>query len=272
MKHTITETKIRSIIRKELESYLIQEGLWDRISSDYEAIKTNFKTGLQQVKDSWTTPAKPSSEYIEIKKILDELKIPSTSLQKVYDLLFTKNEQQQYKYVTDSAVIGTEIQQIKKIQDILKPILETAIDKEQQKGNVIPTPMQEGGLKIKQQTSRQAKRAEDRLAATQIVKARQEQEKEQKNVNTAQTQINTLYDDIKTSYENNKQNNNTTGILVSSISLFVGQIANIIIKEKNLIQNQIDLINKLFNLLLNDLEKLKSQPATTTSAPAETSA
>lgn len=267
MKHIITETKIRSIVRKELESYLIQEGLWDRISNDYEATKTNFKAGLQQVKDSWTTPAKPSSEYIEIKKILDELKIPSTNLQKVYDLLFTKNEQQQYKYVTDSAVIESEIQQIKKIQDILKPILETAIDKEQQKGNVIPTPMQEVEKKA-QQTPRQVRRSEERLAATQIVKARQEQEKEQKNVNTAQTQINTLYDEIKKSYDINKQNNNTTGVLVSSISLFVGQIANIIIKEKNLIQNQINLINKFFNLLLSHLEKLKTQPATTTPASA----
>lgn len=270
MKHTITEIKIRSIVRKELESYLFEAGIMDRISSDYEATKTNFKTGLQKVKDSWTTPAKPSSEYIEIKKILDELKIPSTSLQKVYDLLFTKNEQQQYKYVIDSSVVELAIEQIKQVHDTLKPILETAIDKEQQKGNVIPTPMQEGKQTPKGRSSREIERAEKQLAATQIVKARQEQEKEQKSVNNAQTQINTLYNEIKASYENNKQNNNTTGILVSSISLFVGQIANIIIKEKNLIQNQISLINKLFNLLLGHLGKLKEQPATTTSAPTET--
>jgi len=117
MKHTITETKIRSIVRKELQSYLIQEGLWDKFKGvvqdlpvakqlstlknlgiDSNTLKSLAKTSITnpqglaaQAKDT-VDAATNTPEYREINTILSGINIGSTQLSQAYNLVYSKSK------------------------------------------------------------------------------------------------------------------------------------------------------------------------------------
>ena len=131
MKQTITETKIRSIVRKELQSYLIQEGLWDDIKAAPTAITKDvvghIKKSIQNVGTSWGKDfgfsEKSTEQYTEISTILKKVNVSAEPLKNAY-IIYTKNKENKFMYASEiqQRVIVFAIEKVDKIHNTLKPL------------------------------------------------------------------------------------------------------------------------------------------------------
>jgi len=127
MKHTITETKIRSIVRKELQSYLIQEGLWDNIKGAATALKKDlgghFGQNIQNIGKNFGIPGKSIEQYEEISTILKKVNVSAEPLKNDY-IIYTKDKENKFVYAREikQKDISFAIEEVKKIHKILEPL------------------------------------------------------------------------------------------------------------------------------------------------------
>jgi len=275
MKHTITETKIRSIVRKELQSYLIQEGLWDKFKGvvqnlpvakqlstlknlgiDSNTLKSLAKTSIinpkdlaAQAKDA-VDVATNTPEYREINTILSGINIGSTQLSQAYNLVYSKSKANKNVYTfakipqsEKSIIIEEYTKAYRPDSDLHTKLIEyfNLITKTQK--NTIKSPMQE----------RKINEAVDEISA-----------KRQELIDY----INKLYTTINSELEASKDSSKTYAIYLKqnlqTIFMFILQVLNELVK--NPLQHQPEKIAKsiqeLFAKMIQHLETLKqAQPA-----------
>jgi len=166
MKHTITETKIRSIVRKELQSYLIQEGFMDKVKQqlstlknlgiDPNTLKSLAKTSITnpqglaaQAKDA-VDVATNTPEYREINTILSGINIGSTQLSQAYNLVYSKSKANKNVYTfaktpqdKKEKIIGEYTSLYRNNSDFFKKLIEYFDSITTAQKNTIKSPMQE---------------------------------------------------------------------------------------------------------------------------------
>ena len=141
--NSISENKIRYIVRQELKSYLIQEGVLDDIKSNFNKVFNKEIAGkaFDKIKTDLLGPEKPSAEFARLKPVLDTLKIPTGSIQKTYDVLYKKDD------AGKPLISGTEVQNaikdIEEVEKAIEPVLKLVTTPEAS----IPSPMQEAAEK-----------------------------------------------------------------------------------------------------------------------------
>jgi hypothetical protein len=144
--NSISENKIRYIVRQELKSYLIQEGVLDDIKSNFNKVFNKEIAGkaFDKIKTDLLGPEKPSAEFARLKPVLDTLKIPTGSIQKTYDVLYKKDD------AGKPLISGTEVQNaindIEEVEKAIEPVLKLVTTPEAS----IPSPMQEAKAGVKQ--------------------------------------------------------------------------------------------------------------------------
>jgi len=276
MKHTITETKIRSIVRKELQSYLIQEGFMDKVKQQLSTLKNlgiDPNTLMSLAKTSITNPqglaaqakdavdvATNTPEYREINTILSGINIGSTQLSQAYNLVYSKSKANKNVYTfakipqsEKSTIIDEYTKAYRPNSDLHTKLIEyfNLITKTQK--NTIKSPMQE----------RKINEAVDEISA-----------KRQELIDY----INKLYTTINSELEASKNSPKTYAIYLKqnlqTIFMFILQVLNELVK--NPLQHQPEKIAKsiqeLFAKMNQHFEVLRTAPAAepAAAAPAET--
>ena len=154
MNKAISETKIRSVVRQELRSFLIGEGLW---STGLNVLRTaaGFKLGDEQIKkagkftqadyDAFVgrpaappAPPAPSPEFKELDGMFKAIKIDTAPFSQQYSEL-TRKEKDSFVYA--GANLSPHITNIDELIRILNARF--AIEDDEQ-DRIANTPMQEG--------------------------------------------------------------------------------------------------------------------------------
>ena len=242
MKQTITETKIRSIVRKELQSYLIQEGLWDNIKGAATALKKDlgghFGQNIQNIGKNIGIPGKSIEEYEKISTILKKVNVSAEPLKNAY-IIYTKDKKEKFVYAGEllKEAVPFAIQKIKELQTILKPLFDYIEDKK--------SPIQRS---IKETDTRTAFGVQPEVAKTQ-----------EETLADYAKKIETIKTDSTEQKKSFLSENNQAGALILDIIMFAADIAGRLVAT-DLFPAHVKIARQFFETILKHLGTLQTTP------------
>lgn len=261
MKIIITETKLRNIVRIELQNYLLQEGFLDNVQQKIGSAVSSAKQKLVSVAPKGVKSFfDVVTEYNKVKTILDKLQIKSVSLYKVYSLLFKKDDQIQRDMIRNGATPIREFD--KTINDLLQIVKDSFKDAKP----TINAPLEEKIKRNKVKPTQQAKQTQQAAPAGRQVQFPQRQQ-------AKQTQLQKLYvifDQQKTKYNTYVASSQPFGALVCAVSVYACQVVNLALNTSNVTKEQAQLLQDFLNQLkqqISSFKRLTTQNPTQTPTP-----
>ncbi len=257
MKIIITETKLRNIVRVELQNYLLQEGFLDNVQQKIGSAVSSAKQKLVSVAPKGVKSFfDVATEYNKVKTILDKLQIKSVSLYKVYSLLFKKDDQIQRDMIRN----GTKpIQQFEKTINDLSQIVK---DSFKDAKPTINAPLEEKRKRNKVIQTQQVKQTQQAAPAARQVQFPQRQQ-------AKQTQLQKLYvifDQQKIKYNTHVASSEPFGALVCAVGVYACQVVNLALNTSNVTKEQAQLLQDFLNQLKQQISSFKrtipTQPPT----------
>ncbi len=269
MKIIITETKLRNIVRTELQNYLLQEGFLDNVQQKIGSAVSSAKQKLISVAPKGVKSFfDVATEYNKVKTILDKLQIKSVSLYKVYSLLFKKDDQIQRDMIRHGAKPIQEFE--KTINDLLQIVKDSFKDAKP----TINAPMEERkkrGPRNKIITQRSQPVQQQQPAQQAAPAARQVQFPQRQQAKQTQLQkLYVIFDQQKTKYNTYVASSEPFGALVCAVGVYACQVVNLALNTSNVTKEQTQLLQDFLNQLkqqISSFRRITTQNPTQTQTP-----
>lgn len=255
MKIIITETKLRNIVRTELQNYLLQEGFLDNVQQKIGSAVSSAKQKLVSVAPKGVKSFfDVATEYNKVKTILDKLQIKSVSLYKVYSLLFKKDDQIQRDMIRHGAKPIQEFE--KTINDLLQIVKDSFKDAKP----TINAPLEEKRKRNKVKPTQQAAPAGRQVQFPQRQQAKQ----------TQLQKLYVIFDQQKTKYNTYVASSEPFGALVCAVGVYACQVVNLALNTSNVTKEQAQLLQNFLNQLkqqISSFRRITTQNPTQTQTP-----